>query len=180
MNLTDWRETDQRFSTFYRCENDEEQEWYKMCKTIMGMPNGQQKPSWGHSQPSWDENMNQYLWTVSALHIWQTLDGGSYRQPGETSWKDPSHLRKYTLPWEKGQRTEPGSNGIGLEFHKTNWSTIKDDISATINQMFTERKVSTQQKHGVIVCLPKSSETTTPGDFRPIALLNTDYKILAA
>ena len=26
MNLTDWRERDQRFSTFYRCENDEYQD----------------------------------------------------------------------------------------------------------------------------------------------------------
>jgi len=31
----------------------------------------------------------------------------------------------------------------------------------------------------VIVYLPKSSETTIPGDFRPITLLNTDYTILA-
>jgi len=42
-----------------------------------------------------------------------------------------------------------------------------------------ERKVSAQQKHGVIVCLPKSSDPTTPVDFRPITLLNTDYKIMA-
>ena len=48
-----------------------------------------------------------------------------------------------------------------------------------MNQMFTERKVSTQKKHGVFVCLSKWSETTTPADFRPITLLNTDYKILA-
>ena len=47
-----------------------------------------------------------------------------------------------------------------------------------MNQMFTDRKVSTQQEHGVIVCLPKSSGTT-PGDFRPIALFNIDYNILA-
>jgi len=48
-----------------------------------------------------------------------------------------------------------------------------------MNQMFTERKVSTQQKHGVIVCLSKSSETTIPADYRSIALLNAHYKILA-
>jgi hypothetical protein len=44
--------------------------------------------------------------------------------------------------------------------------------------MFMERKVSAQQKHGVIVCLPKSNDPTTPADFQPITLLNTDYKIL--
>ena len=38
--------------------------------------------------------------------------------------------------------------------------------------------MSAQQKHGVISCLPKSSDPTTPADFRPITLLNTDYKIM--
>jgi len=39
--------------------------------------------------------------------------------------------------------------------------------------------VSAQQKHGVILCLPKSSDPTIPADLRSIALLNTDYKIMA-
>jgi hypothetical protein len=68
---------------------------------------------------------------------------------------------------------------LGWSFYKANWATIKDDIGALMNQMFMERNVSTQHKHGVIVCLPKSRGPTTPADFRPIALLNTDYKILA-
>ena len=42
-----------------------------------------------------------------------------------------------------------------------------------------ERNVTTQQKHGMIVCLPNLSEQTTSADFRPITLLNADYKILA-
>ena len=46
-----------------------------------------------------------------------------------------------------------------------------------MNQMFMVRRVSAQQKHGVIVCLPKSSDPTTQADFRPFTLLNTDYKI---
>ena len=49
-----------------------------------------------------------------------------------------------------------------------------------MNQMFTNRRVSKQQKHGVIVFLSKSSETTTPAVYWPITLLNTDYKILAS
>jgi len=47
-------------------------------------------------------------------------------------------------------------------------------------QMFLDKKVPAQQKHGVIVCLPAQvNDPTTPADFRPIALLNTDYKIMA-
>jgi len=48
-----------------------------------------------------------------------------------------------------------------------------------MKQMFTESKLSAKQKHGVIVCLPNSSDPNTPADFRPITLLNMDYKIMA-
>ena len=37
----------------------------------------------------------------------------------------------------------------------------------------------TQQNQGIIVCLPKPNGTQTPEGYRPITLLNTDYKILA-
>ena len=81
---------------------------------------------------------------------------------------------------KRAKNKAPESDSLGLEFYKTNWVMIKDDIGSMMNQMFTEGNVSTQQKYGVIVFLPKPSETTTPADFRPITLLNTDYKILAS
>jgi len=101
-----------------------------------------------------------------------------------TAWRDlleqPISLEEVHIAMRKGGKNKaPGSDAIGLEFYKANWATIQDDIGAMMNQMFMERKVSAQQKHGVIVCLPKSSEPTTPADFRPITLLNTDYKIMA-
>ena len=101
-----------------------------------------------------------------------------------TAWRDlleqPISLEEVHIAVRKGGKNKaPGSDGIGLEFYKVNWATIKDDTRAMMNQMFMERKVSTQQKHGVIVCLPKSSDPTTPADFQPITLLNMDYKILA-
>jgi hypothetical protein len=37
----------------------------------------------------------------------------------------------------------------------------------------------TQQNQGIIVCLPKPNGTQIPEGYRPITLLNTDYKILA-
>jgi len=63
---------------------------------------------------------------------------------------------------QKGKkRKAPGSDGIGLEFYKINWATIKEDIRELMNQMFMERKMSTKQKHGVIVCLPKAGGLST-------------------
>jgi len=42
-----------------------------------------------------------------------------------------------------------------------------------------EEKTTPQQKHGLIICLPNPSSTQTPEGYRPIILLNTNYKILA-
>ena len=38
--------------------------------------------------------------------------------------------------------------------------------------------VTSWQKHGIIICIPKRDGDNTPNGFRPITLLNTDYKIL--
>jgi hypothetical protein len=44
--------------------------------------------------------------------------------------------------------------------------------------LFSERKISEQQKRGLIVCTSKTARPTLRTDFRLITLLNTDYKLL--
>jgi hypothetical protein len=45
--------------------------------------------------------------------------------------------------------------------------------------MFESGRLLDQQKQGVIVCIPKTGCPKGPQDFRPIMLLNTDYKTFA-
>ena len=49
---------------------------------------------------------------------------------------------------------------------------------ALFNQMYIDGRIRAQQKHRLVVCIPKPAPTI-PADYRPITLLNTDYKILA-
>jgi hypothetical protein len=70
-------------------------------------------------------------------------------------------------------------DGIGLEFFKVLWEGIAGDIRTLFNQMLRDRKLSEHQKQGVIVCIPKNARPHTPEGYRPITLLNTDYKKLA-
>jgi len=73
----------------------------------------------------------------------------------------------------------PGIDGFSLEFYIANWDTIKQDLLEQMNQMFLHKKIISQQKHGVIVCLPKSNGHRTPNGYHPISLLTTEYKPLA-
>lgn len=72
-----------------------------------------------------------------------------------------------------------GNDGVCQKFFKTTWETTKNDILAVLNQMFVEGKIAYQQRHGVIICLPKTTRPTRPEDFRLITLMNADYKLMA-
>jgi hypothetical protein len=81
---------------------------------------------------------------------------------------------------QTGERKKaPGNDGLGREFDSHIWATIKDDLCEVINQIFWAGNISQQQKRGVIVCLSKAQGKQTQEDYRPITLLNSDYKILA-
>ena len=73
----------------------------------------------------------------------------------------------------------PGFDGISLEFYTANWETIHTELHELLNQRFLHKNITPQQKYGVIICLPKSNGDQTPDHYRPIFLLNTEYKILA-
>ena len=45
--------------------------------------------------------------------------------------------------------------------------------------MYVDGRIMEIQKHGIMMCLPKTDIRTSPADYWQITLLNTDYKILA-
>jgi hypothetical protein len=49
---------------------------------------------------------------------------------------------------------------------------------ALFSQMYIDGKIR-EQKHGLVVCIPKNTAPTKPVEYRPNTLLNTNYKILA-
>ena len=81
---------------------------------------------------------------------------------------------------DKGEKKKaPGRDGISSVFFQVNWEVMKDDLRKLFSEMFLDRKLTAQQKHGVIVLCPKNTSPVVPADYRPITLLNNDYKIMA-
>jgi hypothetical protein len=72
----------------------------------------------------------------------------------------------------------PGGDGICQEFFKLTWETTKYMLEI-LNQMHSNGTMIEQQKHGVLVCLPKKPTPNRPEDYRPLTLLNADLKLMA-
>jgi len=76
------------------------------------------------------------------------------------------------------RRTALGFDGILREYYLCKWEVIRADMCDIFNQMFCEHCTTPNQKHGVIICLPKAHRSISPKNYRPITLLNSDYKCL--
>ena len=74
----------------------------------------------------------------------------------------------------------PGSDGISVEFYKMFWPTIKDLVFDSIRYGLDHGHLSIDQKRGVLKLIPKKDKDITYfKNWRPISLLNTDYKLLS-
>ena len=73
----------------------------------------------------------------------------------------------------------PGCDGFSVEFYKVFWKNIKELFIESINTAYESGKLSFDQRRGVITLIPKrGKKRILLKNWRPITLLNIDYKIL--
>ena len=73
----------------------------------------------------------------------------------------------------------PGTDGISVEFYRFSWNDISDLVMNSINAALKEKTLSCEQKRGIIRLIPKKDkDLTLIKNWRPISLLNTDYKLI--
>lgn len=74
----------------------------------------------------------------------------------------------------------PGSDGFPSEFYKVFWVDIKRYFAASVKYSYNKGELSITQKQGVISLLPKKGrDLLWLKNWRPISLLNQDYKLIA-
>lgn len=75
--------------------------------------------------------------------------------------------------------TAPSPNGFGVIFFKRFWNTIKH-ILWQMGQDFNKNCLDLKRLNfGVITLVPKIKEANTIKQYRPICLLNVDFKIFS-
>ena len=74
----------------------------------------------------------------------------------------------------------PGSDGLSVEFYLHFWPLLGDEMVSSFDYAFTHGKLNITQKQGIIKVVPKKRKNRLYlENWRPISLLNIDYKIAA-
>ena len=73
----------------------------------------------------------------------------------------------------------PGTDGLTVEFYRTFWEDVKTIFMNAIEKSYNEGELSTSQRRAIITLLYKKGDRTSLKNWRPISLLNIDYKIAA-
>ena len=73
-----------------------------------------------------------------------------------------------------------GCDGLPCEIYKTYWSTLGPQLLKALNLAFHKGILFRSGRRGMITLIPKKVRNQLYlKNWRPITLLNTDYKILA-
>lgn len=73
-----------------------------------------------------------------------------------------------------------GGDGLPVDFYVEFWPVLKDDLCEVIRTCMREKRVSASMKKGIITLLyKKKGDQRDIRNWRPISLLNSDYKIFA-
>jgi hypothetical protein len=89
-----------------------------------------------------------------------------------------SECAKALLNLKNGK--SPGSDGFSAEFYKMFWKTIYTLVFDSLIYGISNKELSVEQRWGVLKLIPKKDKNPCfLKNWRPISLLNTDYKILA-
>ncbi|CAK8689745.1 unnamed protein product [Clavelina lepadiformis] len=71
----------------------------------------------------------------------------------------------------------PGPDGITAEMYKECWPIIKTEVKEVLQYWFANKIVPKEIKRGIVTIIHKKGDNAELKNYRPITLLNLDYKI---
>ena len=80
--------------------------------------------------------------------------------------------------WSVKAFKAPGPDGLHARFFHRFWLIVGNSVIDLMNKVFVERKVSEFLNRTHIVLIPKIQGPETLGNYKPISLCNTVYKMI--
>ncbi|KAJ9536012.1 hypothetical protein OSB04_un000818 [Centaurea solstitialis] len=78
-----------------------------------------------------------------------------------------------------GNEKAPGSDGYSARFFKAAWSVLGEDVSTAIHNFFYRSTLDKELNHTLLCLLPKTPNSSSVTDFRPISCCNVLYKCIS-
>ena len=73
----------------------------------------------------------------------------------------------------------PGPDGLPVELYKVIWNVIGEDLFEVFQNSYSQQILPKSMRDASITVLPKTGDLTEVKNWRPISLLNADYKVFA-
>jgi hypothetical protein len=77
-----------------------------------------------------------------------------------------------------GDDKAPGLDGYTFAFFKKAWNVVGGDFCSAIQDFFASGEIFRQINHSIIALVPKSTNTSSTTDYRPISCCNVTYKVI--
>ena len=81
--------------------------------------------------------------------------------------------------WSMKPYKSPGPDGLHAGFYQRFWLTMGDSVKKEVMKVFLDRKVPEYLNKTLIVLIPKVQGPKSIGNYRPISLCNSVYKIIS-
>ena len=88
-----------------------------------------------------------------------------------------SEVHQALLGMAKGKA--PGSDGLSAEFYVTFWDVLGPDLVEVLNASYASGLLPSSQREALISLIFKKGDRLLHKNWRPISLLNVDYKLCA-
>ena len=111
----------------------------------------------------------------------ELLEGLPQLSPEEKDLLD-RELSLEELTEAVGQMTAgraPGLDGLTADFYKHFWNLVGQDLLSVLTECLERGEMPTSCRRAVLSLLPKKGDLALLANWRPVALLCTDYKILS-
>jgi len=110
---------------------------------------------------------------VHSVQLPKLSDDDEENLEGELTIEECRHILK-TFNFGKS----PGEDGFTVEFYTKFFELLASDLVESLNTSYSRGELSISQRRGVVTLIPKAdSDTLKLTNWRPITLLNVDYKI---
>lgn len=76
------------------------------------------------------------------------------------------------------RKKSPGPDGLTYEFYLTHLETLKGDLKDLFNNYLSGYSIPPKEfTDGIVILVKKKGDASSLSNYRPISMLNTDYKL---